>query len=213
MITTFNQSLAMDANEVEQLIDEKMSLSLRGQEMLQQIQQMMEKISGSSSVSQLNKLSTLVNGAKNFIRKSNEEQFKYNSNVSLKLEEAEQDLEAEKIQEGRVKIAEVLPHFCFSYLCFCVNCLHVYFSLHSYFRVLKRRSLVSGMFYFPVSGNIESYFMRIHISPYVFIAILHDEVAVYCYERSISRDSSKKKKNRFHLTRKLSIILVCVFSR
>ena len=36
MITTFNQSLEMDANEVEQLIDEKMSSSLRGhrQEML-----------------------------------------------------------------------------------------------------------------------------------------------------------------------------------
>ena len=216
MITTFNQSLAMDANEVEQLIDEKMSSSLRGhrQEMLQQIQQMMEKISGSSSVSQLNKLSTLVNGAEKFKRKSNEEQFKYNSNVSLKLEEAEQDLEAEKIQEGRVKIAEG-NLFCFSYLYVCVNCLHVYFSLHSYFRVLKR-SLVSGMFYFPVSGNIESYFMRIHISPYVFIAILHDEVSVYCYERSISRDCKKKtnkKKTSFHLTRKLSIILIFFFSR
>ena len=191
MITTFNQPLAMYMNEVEQLTDDKMSSSLRGhrQEMLQQIQQMMEKISGSSSVSQLNKLSTLVNGAEKFKRKSNEEQFKYKSNVSLKLEEAEQDLEAEKIQEGRVKIAEG-NLFCFSYLCVCVNCLHVYFSLHSYFfRILKRRSLVSGMFYFPVSGNIESYFMRIHISPYVFIAILHDEVSVYCYERSISRDS------------------------
>ena len=53
----FNQSLAMDANEVEQLIEE-MSSSLRGhrQEILQQIQQMIEKISGSSSVSKLNKL-------------------------------------------------------------------------------------------------------------------------------------------------------------
>ena len=73
MITTFNQPLAMYTNEVEQLIDDKMSSSLRGhrQEMLQQIQQMMEKISGSSSVSQLNKLSTLVNGAEKFKRKSN----------------------------------------------------------------------------------------------------------------------------------------------
>ena len=197
MITTFNQSLAMDANEVEQLIDEKMSSSLRGhrQEMLQQIQQMMEKISGSSSISQLNKLSTLVNGAENFKRKSNEEQFKYNSNVSLKLEEAEQDLEAEKIQEGRVKIAEG-NLFCFSYLCVCVNCLHVYFSLHSYFRVLKR-SLVSGIFFlFPrVRKYRKLLYANTHF-PVCVIAILHDEVSVYCYERSISRDCKKKKKKK-----------------
>ena len=44
---------------------------------------MMEKINGSSSVSQLNKLSTLVNGAEKFKRKSNEEQFKYNKSFHL----------------------------------------------------------------------------------------------------------------------------------
>ena len=74
--------------------------------MLRDIESIVEKISGTSNVAQLNKLSTLVNGGEKFKRKSNEEQFKYNSSVSLKLEEAEQSLEAHKLQKGRDKVAE-----------------------------------------------------------------------------------------------------------
>ena len=98
----------MEANEVEQMISDKVDSSLRGhrQEMLRDIESIVEKISGTSNVAQLNKLSTLVNGGEKFKRKSNEEQFKYNSSVSLKLEEAEQSLEAHKLQEGRDKVAE-----------------------------------------------------------------------------------------------------------
>ena len=99
---------AMDSREVETMIDDKVNASLRDhrQDMLQQIEKIVEKISGNSSVSQLNKLSTLVNCGEKFKRKSNEEQFKYNSSISIKLEEAEQSLDNEKIQEGRDKIAE-----------------------------------------------------------------------------------------------------------
>ena len=98
----------MEVNEVEQMISDKVDSSLRGhrQEMLRDIESIVEKISGTSNVAQLNKLSTLVNGGEKFKRKSNEEQFKYNSSVSLKLEEAEQSLEAHKLQEGRDKVAE-----------------------------------------------------------------------------------------------------------
>ena len=98
----------MEANEVEQMISNMVDSSLprHRQEMLRAIESIVEKISGSSNVAQLNKLSTLVNRGEKFKRKSNEEQFKYNSSVSLKLEEAEQSLEAHKLQEGRDKVAE-----------------------------------------------------------------------------------------------------------
>ena len=98
----------MEVNEVEQMINKKVDSSLRRhrQEMLRDIAKIVEKISGSSNVTQLNNLSTLVNGGEKFKRKSNEEQFKYNSSVSRKLEDAEQSLVAHKLQEGRDKTAE-----------------------------------------------------------------------------------------------------------
>ena len=99
---------AMDSREVETMIDDKVNASLwdHRQDMLQQIEKIVEKMSGNSSVSQLNKLSTLVNCGEKFKRKSNEEQLKCNSSISFKLEEAEQSLDNKKIQEGRDKIAK-----------------------------------------------------------------------------------------------------------
>ena len=47
----------------------------------------------------------MVNGGEK-IRKSNEEQFKYNSSVSFKLGEAEHSMSQERHQEWREKIAE-----------------------------------------------------------------------------------------------------------
>ena len=109
LLRSYSQtSSAMDVDEVQQLINERVDSSLRShrQEMLSDIEKIVEKISGSSNVSQLNKLSTLVNGGEKFKRKSNEEQFRYNSSVSLKLEEAEHSLEAQNIQAGREKTIE-----------------------------------------------------------------------------------------------------------
>ena len=64
----------MEANELEQMISDKVDSSLQGhrQEMLRDIESIGEKISGSSNVVQLNKLSTLVNVCEKFKRKSNE---------------------------------------------------------------------------------------------------------------------------------------------
>ena len=99
----------MEANAVEQMISDKVDSSLLGhrQEMLRDIESIVEKISDSSNVAQLNKLSTLVNGGEKFKRKSNEEQFKYKCSVSLKLEEAEQSLEAHKLKAG-TKLLKVI---------------------------------------------------------------------------------------------------------
>ena len=52
---------------------------------------MFEKISGNTNLVQLNKL-CMVNGGEKFKRKSNEEQFNYNSSVSFKLDEAARTL-------------------------------------------------------------------------------------------------------------------------
>ena len=67
---------------------------------------MFEKISGNTNLVQLNKLSCMVNVGEKFKRKSNEEQFEYNSSVSFKLDEAEDFMCQERHQEGREKIAE-----------------------------------------------------------------------------------------------------------
>ncbi|XP_060591296.1 uncharacterized protein LOC132746234 [Ruditapes philippinarum] len=66
----------------------------------------MEKISSKSSPNQLSQFSYIVSGVPNFKRKSNEEQFNYNSKVSMALEEAEQAAVSERTDEARQKIAE-----------------------------------------------------------------------------------------------------------
>ena len=98
----------MEMHDVERLVDDKVGSSLRShkEDMLKEIGNMFEKISGNTNLVQLNKLSCMVNGGEKFKRKSNEEQFKYNSSVSFKLDEAEHSMSQERHQEGREKIAE-----------------------------------------------------------------------------------------------------------
>ena len=75
------------------MIDDKVNASLRDR------RQDIEKISGNS------KAINIGCAAKKQQRKSNEEQSKDNSSISIKLE-AEQSLDNEKIQESRDKIVE-----------------------------------------------------------------------------------------------------------
>ena len=98
----------MELHDVERLVDHKVGASLRShkEDMLKEIGNMFEKISGNTNLVQLNKLSCMVHGGEKFKSKSNEEQFKYNSSVSFKLDEAEHSMSQERHQEGREKIAE-----------------------------------------------------------------------------------------------------------
>ena len=68
---------------MQNLVQEKVNSSLKThkEEMLQEIGTLFEKTSGSSNISQLNKISSIVTAGEKFKRKSNEEQFKYNSKV------------------------------------------------------------------------------------------------------------------------------------
>ena len=98
----------MELHDVERLVDDKVGASLQShkEDMLKEIGNMFEKISGNTNLVQLNKLSCMMNGVEKFKRKSNEEQFKYNSSVSFKLDKAEHSMSQERHQEGREKIAE-----------------------------------------------------------------------------------------------------------
>ena len=98
----------MELHDVERLVDDNVGASLRShkEDMLKEIGNMFEKISGNTNLVQLNKFSCMVNGGEKIKRKSNEEQFKNNSSVSFKLDEAEQSMSQERHQEGREKIAE-----------------------------------------------------------------------------------------------------------
>ena len=92
-------------SHVERLMDGKVVASLRSHkaDMLKEIGNTFEKISGNSNLVQLNKFSCMVNGGEKFKRKSNKEQYKYNSSVSFKLDEAEHSMSQERHQEGREK--------------------------------------------------------------------------------------------------------------
>ena len=98
----------MDREELVTLIDERLKSSLtQGKaDILSSMENVMTKISGISNSEQVSKISGLLNGGHTFKRKSNEEQYKYNSKVSIVLEEADNLLQSEKIVESREKIAE-----------------------------------------------------------------------------------------------------------
>lgn len=93
---------------MQNLVEEKVNSSLKThkEEMLQEIGTLFEKISGNSNISQLNKISSIVTAGEKFKRKNNEEQFKYNSKVDLKLEEAANSIDTDKMDEARQHIAE-----------------------------------------------------------------------------------------------------------
>ena len=100
-------SFTMEAEDVQNLVQEKVNSSLKThkEEMLQEIGTLFEKISGSSNISQLNRISSIVTAGEKFKRKSNE-QFKYNSKVDLKLEEAANSIDTDKLDEARQHVAE-----------------------------------------------------------------------------------------------------------
>ena len=100
----------------------------------------MTKISGISNSEQPSKISGLLNGGHTFKRKSNEEQYKYNSKVGIALEEADNLLQSEKIVESREKIAKGINFIYFTGLhrgllqqvdfyiqYFCISSLYLYF--------------------------------------------------------------------------------------
>ena len=93
---------------MQNLVQEKVNSSLKThkEEMLQEIGTLSEKLSGSSNISQLNKILSIVTDGGRFNRKSNEEQFKYNSKVDLKLEDAANSIDTDKLDEARQHVAE-----------------------------------------------------------------------------------------------------------
>lgn len=99
------------------------------QNLLQELNSMMEKISQQNSVSndeQFQKLSNLVATGEmpKFKKKGNEEQFKVNSKILLRLDEAEQSIESLNADKCREKIVEGR---CLK--CGCISTLSVWFGL------------------------------------------------------------------------------------
>ena len=81
------------------------------QQLLLEMNSLIQQISDQNSNSnekQFLKISSLVatTGMPKFKRKSNEEQFKLNSQVMLKLDEAEQSMESTSIDKSKEKIVE-----------------------------------------------------------------------------------------------------------
>ena len=87
----------MDREELVILIDERLKSSLTQckADILSSMENVMTKISGISNSEQVSKISGLLNGGHTFKRKSNEEQYKYNSKVNIALEEANNLLQSE----------------------------------------------------------------------------------------------------------------------
>ena len=95
------------SGSIQQLIDERLRVSLQTHkaEIIASMESVFEKISGTSNCHQLSQISNIISGH-SFKRKSNEEQFKYNSKVNVALEEADHLLQVDKQFECRQKIAE-----------------------------------------------------------------------------------------------------------
>ncbi|XP_045178604.2 uncharacterized protein LOC123538512 [Mercenaria mercenaria] len=94
----------MDAG-TELMVENKVKevLKTNNEVLLKDIGEMMNKISATSFSSNLNALET-----PKFKRKSNEEQFKYNSKVAVKLEQASGSLSSQKVDEAKENIIKAL---------------------------------------------------------------------------------------------------------
>lgn len=94
---------------IEKMVDDRLKVSLEEHRasMLTDMERIVQKISEHSSSNQLSKFSSILTGVPTFKRKSNEEQYKYNTKVSIALEETEQLLDMDKIEDSSRKIAEV----------------------------------------------------------------------------------------------------------
>ena len=109
--TTSRYSGAMSEpphHAVEEMVDERVrsSLAAHKAEMLQDIEKLLCKISGRDNDAQLCKISDMLSSGEKFKRKSNEEQFRYNSKVKITLDDADTLLQSDKVAECRQKIAE-----------------------------------------------------------------------------------------------------------
>jgi hypothetical protein len=98
---------------IEKMVDDRLKVSLEEHRasMLTDMERIVQKISEHSSSNQLSKFSSILTGVPTFKRKSNEEQYKYNTKVSIALEETEQLLDMDKIEDSRRKIAEGKRYF------------------------------------------------------------------------------------------------------
>ena len=94
----------MEVSDMEQLVETKVKEVLAGNnnELLKSIGSMIDKISSNSSGQSINASAEKPT----FKRKSNEEQFKHNSKVMMKLEEATCHITTENIEKARESIIE-----------------------------------------------------------------------------------------------------------
>ena len=106
----------MDAEEVDERVTVKVKELMQEtqRQLLQEMNSLMQKISDqncSSNEVQILKISNIVatGGMPKFKRKSNEEQFKVNSKVMLKLDEAEKSIESSNTEKTKEKIVEGKP--------------------------------------------------------------------------------------------------------
>lgn len=74
-------------DDLDRVVEDKVKASLEEhkEDMLKEIGSLFEKISGNSS----SKFSSMMINSEKFKRKSNEEQYKHNAKVMIKLEDAE----------------------------------------------------------------------------------------------------------------------------
>ena len=90
-----------ESRDMEAMIDSRIQRSLQSHknDMLKEMGALFEKISESSNNSQLNKMTNIMTcDIPSFKRKSNEDQYKYNAKVSMKISEAEQLVETNQVQ-------------------------------------------------------------------------------------------------------------------
>ena len=148
----------MDREELVTLFDERLkSLLTQCKADISSMENVMTKISGISNSEQVSKISGLLNVGHTFKRKSNEEQYKCNSKVSIALEEADNLLQSEKIVESREKIAEginviyftglhrsLLQQVDFYIQYFCMSSVYFYFF---FFKALTGKIKSKVLFY------------------------------------------------------------------
>ena len=94
----------MDPKQVETLVEDR--LKAHQDTMLAAMNTMFTSMAKMSNETQLNKLSTIVAGVPVYKRKSNEQQYKLNTKVAAKINEADAYRDNNKIEDGRQKIAE-----------------------------------------------------------------------------------------------------------
>ncbi|XP_045188646.2 uncharacterized protein LOC123546443 [Mercenaria mercenaria] len=98
----------MEPQQIQDMIDTTLRTSLQEHRtsMLTDMEKVFEKISGNSNLDQMDKISSILTGMPTFKRKSNAEQYKHNSKVTVALEAADKLILSGNAEESRKKIAE-----------------------------------------------------------------------------------------------------------